>query len=843
MPRKKKSDPAEAEPLSQAQPANLDAVTLSDLETLELSGVETGRPVSAFPQTLPLLPIRDQVYFPHMIFPLLVGREKSVRALEEAATQQRHIFIVAQRNLHAEDPDPDDIYTVGIVAEIMQILRVPDGTVRVMFEGLERCRIVKYLQTEPFYRILVEPLASDEAKDLPTEALMRSVTAQFEHVVNISKNIQPEALINVVNTDEPGRLADVITPYLRQMRVEAQQEILETLDVKERLHKLSLVLKKEAEILEIQKHIRTRVEKEMSDTQREFILREQMKAIQQELGERDERGGELDEYRARITATGMPEQAAERANKEVDRLEKMPFAAPEGVVIRTYLDWLVSLPWAVATPDALDVAEAAGVLDEDHYGLEKAKERILEFLAVRKLTGTTRGPILCFVGPPGVGKTSIGKSIARALGRKFVRVSLGGVRDEAEIRGHRRTYIGALPGRILQGIKQAGANNPVFMLDEIDKLGMDFRGDPSSALLEALDPEQNREFSDHYLEVFFDLSNVMFVTTANLLDPVPAALKDRMEVITFAGYTEEEKLAIASQFLVPKQRRDHGLTAEHLTITEAALRRLIREYTREAGVRNLEREIATLCRKVARQVVEGQVGHVAIDAEDVKTFLGQRRYHYGVMEEKDEIAAATGLVYSEVGGDIVTIEVSLLKSHEGRIQLTGQLGDVMKESAQAAFSFVRSRVTELGVDPEFYRKLDVHVHVPAGGVPKDGPSAGITIAVAIASALTRRPVRKDVAMTGEITLRGRVLPVGGIKEKILAAHRAGIRTVLLPRENDKDLEELPENVRKAMCFRHVDHMDEVLEFALLPASAASASTNGHASAPGKAAKSRRKSEA
>ncbi len=839
--RKKKSPPTEAEPMLPEPRPDPEAASLPDLETLELSGIETGRESSVFPQTLPLLPIRDQVYFPHMIFPLLVGREKSVRALEEAATQHRHIFIVAQRNLHAEDPDPDDIYTVGIVAEIMQILRVPDGTVRVMFEGLERCRVIKYLQTEPFYRVFIEPMPTDENKDLPTEALMRSITAQFEHIVNISKNIQPEALINVVNTDEPGRLADVITPYLRQMRVEAQQEILETLDVKERLHKLSLVLKKEAEILEIQKHIRTRVEKEMSDTQREFILREQLKAIQQELGERDERGGELDEYRSKIVACGMPEQAAERANKEVDRLEKMPFAAPEGVVIRTYLDWLVSLPWAESTPDDLDVAESAKVLDEDHYGLEKPKERILEFLSVRKLTGTTRGPILCFVGPPGVGKTSIGKSIARALGRKFVRVSLGGVRDEAEIRGHRRTYIGALPGRIIQGIKQAGANNPVFMLDEIDKLGMDFRGDPSSALLEALDPEQNREFSDHYLEVPFDLSDVMFVTTANLLDPIPAALKDRMEVITFAGYTEEEKLAIATQFLVPKQSRDHGLTTEHLTITEAALRKLIREYTREAGVRNLEREIATLCRKVARQVVEGKVEQVAIDADDVKTFLGQRRYHYGVMEEKDEIAAATGLVYTEVGGDIVTIEVSLLKGHEGRVQLTGQLGEVMKESAQAAFSFVRSRVTELGVDPEFYRKLDIHVHVPAGGVPKDGPSAGITIAVAIASALTRRPVRKDVAMTGEITLRGRVLPVGGVKEKVLAAHRAGIRTVLLPKENEKDLEELPENVREAMCFRHVAHMDEVLDFALLPVSTnGAAAINGHTLPANKAPKSRRK---
>ena len=769
-----------------------------------------------YPLHLPLLPIRDQVYFPHMIFPLLVGREKSVRALEEAASASRHIFIVAQENLHAEDPDPEDIYRVGIVAEIMQVLRVPDGTVRVMLEGLERCRIVRYTHTEPYYRVEIEPIPTDETKDLPTEALMRSVAAQFENVVNVSKNIQPEALINVVNTEEPGRLADVITPYLRQMRVEAQQDILETLDVKDRLEKLSLVLKKEAEILDIQKNIRSRVEKEMGDTQREFLLREQMKIIQQELGERDERNSEIDEYRAKIVEAEMPEAAEERAYKEVDRLEKMPFAAPEGVVIRNYLDWLVALPWSKFTSDDIDIEEAAGVLDEDHYALQKTKERIIEFLAVRKLTGTSRGPILCFVGPPGVGKTSIGRSIARALGRKFIRVSLGGVRDEAEIRGHRRTYIGALPGRILQGIKQAGAKNPVFMLDEIDKLGMDFRGDPSSALLEALDPEQNGEFSDHYLEVPFDLSDVMFVTTANLLDPIPAALKDRMEVITFAGYTEEEKLAIAMQFLVPKQRKDHGLTAEQLVISEDALRKLIREYTREAGVRNLEREVATLCRKTARRVAGGNIGMVKIDADGLKEYLGQRRFHYGVMETEDQIAAATGLVYTEFGGDIVTIEVSLLKGHEGRVQLTGQLGDVMKESAQTAFSFIRSRVEMLGVDEDFYRKLDVHVHVPAGGVPKDGPSAGITLATAIASALTQRAIRKDVAMTGEITLRGRVLPVGGVKEKILAAHRAGIRTVLLPKDNERDLEELTEVVRQEMTFTLVAHMDEVLQIALLP---------------------------
>ena len=820
MPRapKKPKVPPTAEPI----PKPIDQLSDDEMDTLlrtvfQPDAVEEAENDKKFETTLPLLPIREQVYFPHMIFPLLVGREKSVRALEDAAAKDRHIFLVSQKNTHAEEPEPEDIYEVGIVAEIMQILRVPDGTVRVMLEGMERCRIVKYLQVEPFYQVQLEPLPTLETKDLPTEALMRSVVKQFEDVVAMNKNIQPEAMLNVLNTEEPGRLADVITPYLRQMRVPAQQEILETSDVGERLHKLSVILKKEAEILEIQKNIRSRVEKEMGDTQREFLLREQMKIIQQELGERSESGSEMDTYRARIQESGMPEEAAEKALKELSRLEKMPFPAPEGVVIRTYLDTLVSLPWAKSTPDDIDLDEAQAALDEDHYGLEKAKERILEFLAVRKLTGTSRGPILCLVGPPGVGKTSIGKSIAHALGRKFIRVSLGGVRDEAEIRGHRRTYIGAMPGRILQGIKQVGSRNPVFMLDEIDKLGMDFRGDPSSALLETLDPEQNKEFSDHYLEVPFDLSDVMFVTTANLLDPIPAALKDRMEVIRFAGYTEEEKFSIALQFLVPKQRKDHGLTAEHLAITEDALHRLIREYTREAGVRNLEREIAALCRKVARKVAGGQVGHVRIDADNLKDYLGKRRYQHGMMEEEDEIAIATGLVYTEFGGDTVTIEVSLLKGREGSVQLTGQLGDVMKESAQTAVSFIRSRAVSLGIDEDFYNKLDIHIHVPAGGIPKDGPSAGITLATALASALTQRPVRKEIAMTGEITLRGRVLPVGGIKEKMLAAHRAGIRTVLIPSENEKDLEDLPDSIRAEMEFRLVSHADEVLAHALLPA--------------------------
>jgi ATP-dependent Lon protease len=832
---------------------------------LETSGVESTLDEMLIPRTLPLVPIRDQVYFPHMIFPLLVGREKSVRALDEAIRHERHIVLVAQKHVHTEEPEQDDLYTIGIAAEIMQHLRVPDGTVRVMLEGVERVKIMRYVQDAPFYRVVVQPLPTMEYKDIEIEALMRAITGQFEQIVNIGRAIPPEALINVVNTDEPGRLADTITPYLHQLRVEVKQDILETLDVRRRLERLSLVLKKEWEILEIQKNIRTRVEKEMGDTQREFILREQMKAIQQELGERDERGAEIEEYREKIAAAKMPESVEERAYKEVDRLEKMPYAAPEGVVIRTYLDWLTGLPWSVATEDRLDIEEAARVLDEDHYGLQKVKERVVEFLAVRQLVGSAmKGPILCFVGPPGVGKTSIGKSIARALGRKFIRISLGGVRDEAEIRGHRRTYIGALPGRILQGIKQAGSRNPVFMLDEIDKLGMDFRGDPSAALLEALDPEQNAEFSDHYLEVAFNLRDTMFITTANLLDTIPPALRDRMEVISFAGYTEEEKLAIARQFLVPKQLREHGLLEQEdagtrgrgerarrrageqrptpnaqrpaplLSISDGALRRIIREYTREAGVRNLEREIATLCRKIARKVAgsrgNGEMGKrrpnnpttqrpndpapYTIDADDIPSYLGQPRYYYGTREEKDEVGAATGLVYTEFGGDVVTVEVALTRGHEGRLLLTGQLGDVMKESAQAAMTCIRSRAKQLGMDEEFYKTLDVHIHVPAGAVPKDGPSAGITMATALASALTGRPVRRDVAMTGEITLRGRVLPIGGLKEKVLAAHRAGIHTVLVPEENRKDLEDVPENVRAELEFVFVSHVDEVLKTAL-----------------------------
>jgi len=765
-------------------------------------------------RALPLVPVRDQVFFPGIVFPILVGREKSVLALDEALGRNRRMVLLAQKDVGIEDPEPDDLYEVGLLVEIVQVLRVPDGAVRLMLEGIDRVRVKKFVQTEPFIKVQINKLKDVPAEGVEAEALRRSIVSQFEQVVQNGRQIPPEAMMSVLSVSDLGRLCDTITYHL-PVSVADKQNILETLSVAERLEKLNLLLAKELEILEVHRNIRSRVEKEMGESQKEFILREQLKAIQQELGDRDERANEIEEYKAKIEEAVMPPEVSERAVKELERLEKMPYAAPDGVVIRTYLDWLTSLPWSKKTPDELEIDAAASILDEDHYGLTKVKERVLEFLAVRKLAGTMKGPILCFVGPPGVGKTSIGKSIARALGRKFIRVSLGGIRDEAEIRGHRRTYVGALPGRIIQGIKQTGFKNPVFMLDEIDKIGVDFRGDPSAALLEALDPEQNNAFSDHYLEVPFDLSDVMFITTANVLDTIPPALRDRMEVIPFPGYTEDEKVEIATRFLVPKQLRDNGLDADRLKFTQSALRKIIREYTREAGVRNLEREIASICRKVAKRVASGYSKSTKVDDSRLVEYLGTRRYHYGMAEEKDEVGAATGLVYTEFGGDIVQIEVGLMKSPEGRLVLTGQLGDVMKESAQAAVTYVRTKARELDIDEEFVHRLDVHIHVPAGAVPKDGPSAGITMATALASALTQRKVRKDVAMTGEITLRGRVLPVGGVKEKLLAAHRAGIRTVILPKENEKDLEELPENVRLDLTIKLVEHADEVLKIALL----------------------------
>ncbi len=766
---------------------------------------------SPLPEVLPVLPLKGTVVLPSMVVPLGVGRPKSLAALEAALAADRVILLVAQKKDDDENPEPSGLYQVGTVCRILQVGKQPDGTVQVVVEGVVRGAVREFAQTAPYFRVRIEVRPDPTDKPLEVEALMRGVTSQFERYARLSRSIPPEAFMLVMSSEEPGRLGDLVAQHL-QLKVEERQRVLESAP-RERLEMLSGILTKEINILELERKIQNRVRKQMEKSQREYFLKEQMKAIQQELGEKDERTAEVDEYRKKIEEANLPEKVKEKALEELGRLEKMPPMVAEAVVVRTYLDWILALPWSTRTEDRLDIKAARRILDEDHYGLEKAKDRVVEYLAVRKLAPESKAPILCFVGPPGTGKTSLGKSIARALGRKFVRVSLGGVRDEAEIRGHRRTYVGALPGRVIQGMRTAGSKNPVFMLDEIDKMGMDFRGDPSAALLEALDPEQNNAFSDHYLELPFDLREVMFITTANILDTVPPALRDRLEVIRFSGYIEEEKLHIATQFLIPKQLKENGLTVEHVTFTEEALRHIIREYTREAGVRNLEREIATICRKVAREVAEGEATSVKVTTHNAHKFLGPTKFRYGIAEKEDEVGAATGLVYTEQGGDIITVEATLMRG-EGKLSLTGQLGDVMKESAQAALSYIRSRARRLGVDDTFASRYDVHVHVPAGAVPKDGPSAGITMASALASALTGRPVRKDVAMTGEITLRGKVLPIGGVKEKVIAAHRAGIKTVILPKENEKDLHEIPANVRKKLRFVFVEHMDQVLEAAL-----------------------------
>ncbi|MDI6892019.1 MAG: endopeptidase La [Actinomycetota bacterium] len=766
------------------------------------------------PEEIPLIPLRDLVVFPHLVIPLFVGRERSIKALEEAMRQDHIVVLAAQEEADIQEPQPEDLFTVGCTATVMQELKLPDGTAKALVEGLTRVRIKDFIQTEPFFKVRVEVEEGEEEKTLEIEALMRHLVTQFEKCARLGKPIPQEVLLAAINIEEPGRLADFIAFHL-SLKTEGRQEILEAISPQKRLEKVSAFLGKELEILEIGSKIQSRVKEQMSKTQKEYFLREQLKAIQQELGMVDEQAAEIEELKAKIKEAQMPEEVEEKALKELDRLERMPPAAAEVSVIRTYLDWLIGLPWAKEDKEKLDLKEAAKILDEDHYGLNKVKERVLEFLAVHKLAKKMRGPILCFVGPPGTGKTSIGKSIARSLGRKFIRISLGGVRDEAEIRGHRRTYVGALPGRVIQSISQVKSKNPVFMMDEIDKIGADFRGDPSAALLEMLDPEQNYAFSDHYLEVPFDLSKVMFITTANILDTIPPALKDRMEVIHFPGYTEEEKVKIAQQFLIPKQLEAHGLSEERLTIGEAALRKIIREHTREAGVRNLERKIATICRQVARKVVEGETGKIKIAPDNIHEFLGPPQFRYGLAEEKDEVGVATGVAWTEVGGDIISVEATIMKGR-GKLTLTGHLGEIMQESAQAAVSYARSRARQLGIDEDFYSVYDVHIHVPAGAIPKDGPSAGITMATALISTLTKCPVRKDVCMTGEITLRGHALPVGGIKEKVLAAHRAGIKKVILPEENEKDLELVPEHVRKELDFTFVSHMDEVLKVALSP---------------------------
>ncbi|NLO89080.1 MAG: endopeptidase La [Clostridia bacterium] len=760
---------------------------------------------------LPLLPLRGVVVFPHMVIHLDVGREKSVRAIDEAMTEDRNIFLTMQKEAQTDDPGEEDIYHTGTIAEIRQLLKLPGGTIRILVEGINRARIINFIHEEPYLKVAVDEAVESEEKTTEIEALMRAIIDKFESYVKISKRIPPETVVSVVTIEEPNRFADVIASQLT-LKLNDKQSILEAVDVKERLELLYEILTKELEILELERQISERVRKQMEKTQKEYYLREQIKAIQKELGDKDERASEVQELRERIEEAKMPKEAREKALQEVERLEKMPPMVAEAAVVRNYLEWLLALPWNKSTRDRLNIEKAEEILNEDHYGLDEVKERILEYLAIRKLANKMKGPILCFVGPPGVGKTSLAKSIARALNRKFVRISLGGVRDEAEIRGHRRTYVGALPGRIIQGMRQAGTKNPVFLLDEIDKVGSDFRGDPSAALLEVLDPEHNHSFSDHFIEVPFDLSKVLFITTANVSYTIPRPLLDRMEVINISGYTEHEKLQIAIRHLLPKQIKEHGLKEDQLEISENALRRIIREYTREAGVRNLERQIATICRKAAKEIVMGKVTRIQVSTKTLDKWLGIPRYRFGIAGEKDEIGVATGLAWTEAGGDVLSIEASVVKG-KGNITLTGQLGDVMKESAQAGISYIRSKAEELEIEEGFYQNCDIHIHIPEGAIPKDGPSAGITMATAVISTLTKKPVKRDVAMTGEITLRGRVLPVGGIKEKVLAAHRAGIKKVILPKENEKDLEKIPKQVKRKLKFFLVGHMDEVLPIA------------------------------
>jgi ATP-dependent Lon protease len=762
---------------------------------------------------LPLVALRETVIFPEMIVPLQVGRDKSIQALNKAVADSTPIALVTQRQADREDiADPSELYAVGTLAKIAQVVQLQDGTVRAIVQGQERLRLLSFVDADPFILARVEIVREKPAKDLEVQALVRTVQGQIEAYVQSGAPVPPEAAVAARNITEPGLLADMVA-YSPDMTTEQRQQLLETIDVVERLKLVSTFLARQIEILELKGKIQSEVKSEMDKTQREYILREQLKAIQRELGEEDPQQAEINELRDKVEQAGMPEEVKSRALKEVDRMSRIPSASPEVGVIRTYVDWLIGLPWNVSSDDSLDIKIAAQILDEDHYGLEKVKERILEYLAVRTLADKIRSPIMALIGPPGVGKTSLGKSVARAMGRKFVRMSLGGIHDEAEIRGHRRTYIGALPGRIIQNIKTAGSNNPVFMLDEVDKIGMDFRGDPSSALLEVLDPEQNFSFQDNYLEVPFDLSKVLFIATGNLMDPIPAALRDRMEIIQLPGYTQQEKIEIGKRFLVPKQMENHGLTAKRIEFTDEAMVELVQAYTKEAGVRNLEREIANVMRKVARSVAEGRKRRTVIDVKKLNELLGPPRYEYGELEAEDQIGSATGLVVTEVGGDVIAIEVTRMEGKEDFI-LTGQLGEVMRESARAGLSWTRAHASELGIPREVFEKNTLHIHVPAGGIPKDGPSAGITMATAMVSALTGIPVRKDLAMTGEITLRGRVLPIGGLKSKILAAHLAGAKMVMLPHKNEKDLRDIPEEIRKQMKLVLVDSMEQVLATAL-----------------------------
>lgn len=765
--------------------------------------------------TIPLLPLRGIAVFPHMILHFDVGRAKSIKALEEAMMKDQRIFLAAQKDPALDEPGNKDIYTIGTISKIKQLLRLPGDTIRVLVEGLERAKIVDFVSNDPYYEVNVRecPNPKHQTKDSETEALVRQVISYFEQYAKLTNRISPDTTFTLSTMEDYARLSDVIAANL-VIKLEEKQRILNELSPKRRMEKLLKILVNEIEILEVEKNINKKVRQQIDKSQREYYLREQLKAIQNELGEGGQQEDEIEEYREKIKKLGLPQDAESKALKEVDRLSKMHPSSAESGVIRTYLDWIVELPWNNKTEENLNLSDAERILDEDHYGLTKVKERIVEYLAIRKLKNSLQGPIICLAGPPGVGKTSIVRSIAKALNRNYVRMSLGGVRDEAEIRGHRRTYIGAMPGRIIKAIRQAGSKNPLILLDEIDKMSNDFRGDPAAALLEVLDAEQNKEFHDHYLDMPFDLSDVMFITTANYKDAIPRPLLDRMEVIDISGYVDEEKIQIAKRHLIPKQIKNHGLKPSEIRFDEGAIRDIINYYTREAGVRNLERQISTVCRKVAKMIVSGQKKSVRITENNLDKFLGRKIFLFDKANEKDEVGIARGLAWTPVGGDTLCIEVNLMPG-DGALELTGQLGDVMKESARIARSYVRSIAEMIGIDKDFHKKYDMHIHVPEGAIPKDGPSAGITLATAMISALTNIPVRRNVAMTGEITLRGRVLPIGGLKEKVLAAYRAGIDTILYPRENEKDIEEIPRNVVEKLKMVSVSSMDQVMKNALV----------------------------
>jgi ATP-dependent Lon protease len=763
-------------------------------------------------EELSILPLKGTVVFPSLIIPLVITDQRYAKLIDDTLMGGKVIGLFAQKDPEMENPGPNDIHKIGTAGTILKMLRFPDGSARFLIQGLTRIRVKRFIKEDPFLTARVEPLEDVIEESVEMEALNRTILDLLKKVVNLAPYLPDDLQISALNTEDPGKLSDLISSNLN-ITLAQKQDLLETVEVKDRLKKLTLYLNKEVEVLELSRKIQSQAATEMGKMQRDYILREQLKAIQKELGESDERTQEVEEFKKKIEAAKMPQEARESALKELDRLSKMNPAAAEYTVSRTYLDWLVNLPWSTGTQDNLDIKEAKRVLDEDHYDLEKVKERILEYLAVRKLKSDLKGPILCFVGPPGVGKTSLGMSIARALGRKFNRISLGGMHDEAEIRGHRRTYIGSLPGRVIQGIRRTGSNNPVFMLDEVDKIGQDFRGDPAAALLEVLDPEQNYTFSDHYLEVPFDLSKVMFITTANILDPIPAVLRDRMEVLELPGYTDLEKLQIAKKYLIPKELDNHGLKEENLVFQDQALKKIINDYTKESGLRNLDREIATICRKVAKKIASDEVKRVEITSDNLHEYLGAPKFFQEVLERTSQIGVVPGLAWTSTGGEILFVEATKMRGKKS-LTLTGHLGEVMKESAQTALSYVRSSSHRWGIPEDFFEKFDIHVHVPAGSIPKDGPSAGITMATAIASLLSERPVKPYLAMSGEITLRGQVLPIGGLKEKTLAAYRAGIKTVILSKHNEKDLEEVPEEIKKKIKFVFVETVDEVLGIAL-----------------------------